>query len=50
MKKETYASYSYFVVYNSDTREIRLDFTVRRKDNNCDIIKELDMILAEISV
>ena len=47
---ETYASYSYFVAYSSETREIRLDLTVRRKDNNCDIIKELDVILAEISV
>ena len=47
---ETYSSYSYFVEYNSDTREIRLNFTMRRKDNNFDIIKELGMILAEISV
>ncbi len=47
---ETYASYSYFVKHNSDNREIILDFTMRRKDNDCDIIKGLGMILAEISV
>lgn len=46
---DTYASYSYFVEYNSNTREIRLNFTMRRKDNNSGIIKELGAILAEIS-
>jgi hypothetical protein len=46
---DTYASYSYIVEYNSDTRGIRLNFTVRCKDNGSDVIKELGVILAEIS-
>ena len=47
---DTCALYLYFVVYNNDTKEIKLNFTVRRKNNDCShIIRELGIVLAKMS-
>ena len=47
----TFASYSYFVVYDFITKIIRLEFTVRYKKNVnvFDIVKKLGKIFDDIS-
>ena len=47
----TFASYSYFVVYNAITKTIRLDFTIHHKKNVnvSDIVKKLGEIFDDIS-